>query len=219
MKTSDTSNILIADDHHLIIDGIRSMLSDQNHLCIVSEAQDGEEAWEKISEHPEGIQLVLADVTMPRCGGIELCRRIKQHFTSIKVLIVTMHKSVSVLNEAIDAEADGYILKESGKTELIAAINRVLQGGTWYSNELLPVLQDELRKGRIAQENRSALSIRETEVLSLIVKELTSEEISEQLGISKKTVDNHRQHILEKTGCRSTVGLVKFALQSGFHAY
>lgn len=219
MKNNDSSNVLIADDHHLIIDGIRSMLSDQSHLRIIGEAHDGEEAWEKISAQPDHIQIVLADVTMPRCGGIELCRRIKQNFSGIKVLIVTMHKSVSVLNEAIDAEADGYILKESGKTELIAAINRVLQGGTWYSNELLPVLQDELRKGRIAQENRSALSIRETEVLSLIVKELTSEEISEQLGISKKTVDNHRQHILEKTGCRSTVGLVKFALQSGFHAY
>lgn len=219
MKTNEASNLLIADDHHLIIDGIRSMLSDQNHLSIVSEAQDGEEAWEKISEHPDGIQLVLADVTMPRCGGIELCRRIKQQYADIKVLIVTMHKSVSVLNEAIDAEADGYILKESGKAELVSAIKRVLNGGTWYSNELLPVLQDELNKGRMLQENRSALSIRETEVLSLIVKELTSEEISEQLGISKKTVDNHRQHILEKTGCRSTVGLVKFALQSGFHAY
>ncbi|MFM2016611.1 MAG: hypothetical protein RL007_267 [Bacteroidota bacterium] len=218
MKSNEISQILIADDHHLIIDGIRSLLSDQPQLNISSEAHDGEEAWERISECPKDIHLVLADVTMPRCGGIELCRRIKQQFSGIKVLIVTMHKSVSVLNEAIDAEADGYVLKESGKAELVAAINRVLNGGTWYSNDLLPVLQEELSKGRIAQENRSALSIRETEVLSLIVKELTSEEISEQLGISKKTVDNHRQHILEKTGCRSTVGLVKFALQSGFHA-
>lgn len=216
MNSTETVKILIADDHHLIIDGIRSMLSDQSGLSIVSEAHDGEEAWEKISAQPKEIQLVLADVTMPRCGGIELCRRIKQQYADIKVLIVTMHKSVSVLNEAIDAEADGYILKESGKAELVSAIKRVLNGGTWYSNELLPVLQDELNKGRMLQENRSALSIRETEVLSLIVKELTSEEISEQLGISKKTVDNHRQHILEKTGCRSTVGLVKFALQSGF---
>lgn len=213
-----SAQILIADDHHLIIDGIRSMLSDQPDFTIIADAKDGEEAWDVISSSPLDFHLVLADVTMPRCGGIELCRRIKQHFSGIKVLIVTMHKSVSVLNEAIDAEADGYILKESGKAELVAAIIRVLNGGTWYSNELLPVLQEELSKGRIAQENRSALSIRETEVLSLIVKELTSEEISEHLGISKKTVDNHRQHILEKTGCRSTVGLVKFALQSGFHA-
>ncbi len=217
MNITETTNVLIADDHHLIIDGLRSMLSDQVHLNIVSEAHDGEEAWEKITSQPENIQFVFADVTMPRCGGIELCRRIKQQFSGIKVLIVTMHKSVVVLNEAIDAEADGYILKECGKTELIGAINHVLNGGTWYSNELLPVLHGELSRGSIAQENRSALSIRETEVLSLIVKELTSEEISEQLGISKKTVDNHRQHILEKTGCRSTVGLVKFALQSGFN--
>ena len=113
------------------------------------------------------------------------------------------------------AEADGYILKNAGKTELLQALHRISNGGTYFSQDIVPIIYNQYHKQKIQDEQLAQLSVREKEVLSLIVKECTSEEIAEKLFISKKTVDNHRQHLLEKTKCKSTVGLVKFAIKSG----
>jgi len=211
----EKSHILIVDDHQLIIDGIKSLFRDETQLVFSFEANDGITAQKLIDANHENIQLIIADVNMPGITGIELCKYVKQNYSDIKVLILSMYQTISVVKEAIFAEADGYILKNTGKNDFSEAVRKVLDGGTYYSEAIIPIIYKEYHKEKEKKEAISILTPREIEILILIGKELTSEEISNKLFISKKTVDNHRQNILNKTGSRSTVGLVKFAIKTG----
>jgi len=208
-------DILLADDHQLVIDGIKSMLSSEPHFRIAAEANDGQQALDLIHCNPTRFQLLITDVSMPLLSGVELCKMVKQQHPHVKVLILSMYNSVSVVKEAIGAEADGYILKNTGKGEFLTALHRISDGGTYFTQDILPIIYNQYQKERRQDQQLAALSAREREILSLIVKELTSEEIAQRLFISKKTVDNHRANILEKTACRSTIGLVKYAIKNG----
>lgn len=208
-------NIMLIDDHQLIIDGIKSMFTEEKRIHFAFEANDGLTAREIISENHDKIDLIIADVNMPGLTGIELCQFVKHNFNDIKVLILSMYQSTSVVKEAVFAEADGYIIKNTGKVDFSKALFRILDGGTYYSEAIMPLIYKEYQKEQEKKEAISILSQREIEVLALIVKELTSEEIANQLFISKKTVDNHRQSLLHKTHSKSTVGLVKFAIKCG----
>lgn len=207
-------NIIIADDHQIVIDGIKSVLSDSDYQ-VVEEAQNGQAAYNIISSNPEKFQLLITDISMPLLSGTELCKMVKQSYPHLKVLILSMYSSSSVVKEVVMAEADGFILKNAGKEELQKAIHKIVNDGTYYSDEIIPIIYHQIEKEKKQKENTQVLSEREREILSLIVKELTSEQIAEKLFISKKTVDNHRTNILEKTGCKSTIGLVKYALKNG----
>jgi DNA-binding NarL/FixJ family response regulator len=208
-------NILLVDDHQLIIDGIKSLFQDEKHLVFSFEANDGLSAKEIITANHENIHLIIADINMPGMSGIELCHFVKQHYSHIKVLILSMYQSTSVVKEALFAEADGYILKNTGKNDFAKALFRILDGGTYFSEAIIPIIYKEYHKEQEKKQAVSMLTKRETEVLILIAKELTSEEIANQLFISKKTIDHHRQSLLSKTGSKSTVGLVKFAIKNG----
>lgn len=209
-----TYKILIADDHKIVIDGIKSMLSNTQYL-ITAEADDGQQAMDKIDNAPNDFDLLITDVSMPLLSGIDLCRMVKHNHPNIKVLILSMYSSMPVVKEAVSAEADGFILKNAGKDELLKALHKVTNDGTYYSDEVIPIIFNQIQKEKVKKENTSVLTDREREILTLIVKEYTSEEIANKLSISKKTVDNHRTHLLEKTGCKSTIGLVKYALKNG----
>lgn len=208
-------NILIADDHQMVIDGLKSMLAQNATYQIVAEAMNGQMAYELLAANPEKYQLLLTDISMPLLTGTQLCKMVKSEFPHIQVLILSMYNNVAAIKEAVMAEADGYILKNAGRTELLQALHRITNGGTYFSQDIVPIIYNQYHKQKIQDEQLRGLSSREIEVLKLIVNECTSEEIAEKLFISKKTVDNHRQHLLEKTNCRSTVGLVKFAIKSG----
>lgn len=207
--------ILCADDHQMMLDGIKNLLSSEAHFQIVDEANNGQLAYEKIAANPENFNLLLTDIGMPLLSGTQLCRMVKSEFPHIQVLILSMYNNQTAVKEAVLAEADGYILKNAGKDELLKAIHRISNGGTYFSQDIIPLIYNQHNKEKIQQEQLSQLTTRELEILNLIVKEMTSEEIAEKLFISKKTVDNHRQHLLEKTRCKSTVGLVKFAVKMG----
>lgn len=213
MDNQEKINILLADDHQMMIDGIKNLLSKESNCNIVDEANNGQVAYEKIASNPENFDLILTDISMPLLSGTELCKMIKSEFPHIQVLILSMYNNSTAVKEAVLAEADGYILKNSGKDELLSAIHRISNGGTYFSQDIIPLIYNQYHKEKIQNEQLSLLTTREREILSLIVKEMTSEEIAETLFISKKTVDNHRQHLLEKTSCKSTVGLVKFAIK------
>ncbi|WP_379086708.1 response regulator [Pedobacter sp. UC225_65] len=208
-------NILIVDDHQMVVDGIKSMLSSESQYQIVAEANNGQEAFELIAANPNNFQVLLTDISMPLLTGTQLCKMVKAAFPHIQVLILSMYNNVAAVKESIMAEADGYILKNAGRTELLQALHRINNGGTYFSQDIVPIIYGQYHKQKIQDKLLAQLTQREREVLSLIVKELTSEEIAEKLFISKKTVDNHRQNILEKTKSKSTVGLVKFAIKSG----
>jgi two-component system, NarL family, nitrate/nitrite response regulator NarL len=206
-------NIVLVDDHQIIIDGIKSMLA-STEFNIIKVANNGQEAFEYLTYNYHETHLVLTDVSMPIMDGIELCQKIKSQYHHIGVLMLSMYNSVDIVKKAIEAEADGYILKNSGKEEMEAAIKKILDGGTYFSQDIIPLLYGSYIKEKQQTVELSLLSVREIEILKLIVKEYTSEEIAQQLFISKKTVDNHRTNLLEKTSCKTTVGLVKFAIRN-----
>lgn len=207
--------ILIADDHQMIIDGIKGMLQLQDKYVVTAEANDGQAALSIISAAPQQYDLLLTDVSMPLLTGPELCVQVKALYPHIKVLILSMYAGTAVVKEAIMAEADGYILKKAGKGEMLTALHRISEDGTYFSEDILPVIYRQYHKERQQSSHFTMLTTREKEVLDLIVKELTSEEIAQKLFISKKTVDTHRAHLLEKSQSRSTIGLVKFAIKNG----
>lgn len=211
---TENINILIADDHQMVIDGLKMMLDNQNYN-VISEANNGQEAIDLINVNPHKYDLVLTDISMPLLSGTELCKMIKAQFPHIQVLILSMYNNAQAVKEAVLAEADGYILKNSGRSELLQALHRITNGGTYFSQDIVPIIYGQYQKQKVQDEKLNVLSPREREILSLIVKEFTSEEIAEKLFISKKTVDNHRQHLFVKCNCKSTVGLVKYAIANG----
>lgn len=212
---SEKIKILIADDHQMIIDGIKSMLENNSFYEVVQQASDGQEAINIITAAPDDYDVLITDISMPLLSGTELCKMVKQNYPDKKVLILSMYGSSPMVKEAILAEADGYILKNAGKDQLLNALHRICENGTFYSDEILPVILGQIEKEKKNKENTITLSDREREILQLIVKEYTREQIANKLFISPKTVDNHRVNILLKTNRKSTIGLVKFALQNG----
>lgn len=209
----ETTGILIVDDHQIVIDGIKSMLANQPQFQIKDTALSAEEAWIKISEENRQYDIVLTDISMLCMSGTELCKKIKNHNSAIKVMILSMHNEVEYVKEALACEADGYILKNSGRTELLNALEMLISKGSYFAHEIVPLLYKEV-KTKPGPCHTAKLSQRENEVLELILKEFTSKEIAEKLFISKQTVDTHRMSIMEKTGSKSIVGLIKYAIQN-----
>lgn len=213
MKTK--SSIIIVDDHQIVIDGLKGILNADTRWEVTAEANDGQSAYEMISANPNNFQILLTDISMPLLTGTELCRMIKSKYTHISVLILSMYNNASAVKEVVMAEADGFILKNAGHAELSNALHRITEGGTYFSQDIAPLIWRQYNKEKEQDHELASLSAREKEVLGLIVKELTSEEIAEKLFVSKKTVDNHRQNLFAKCNCKSTVGLVKFAIRNG----
>ncbi|MEE1944236.1 response regulator transcription factor [Pedobacter sp. KR3-3] len=208
-------NILLADDHQMMIDGVKDMLKRDDNYEVIAEANNGQMAYEMLAAEPEKFDILITDISMPLLSGTQLCRMVKDQFPHIQVLILSMYNNATAVREAVFAEADGYILKNAGRDELLNAMHRIVNGSTYFSHDVIPMIFNQYHKQKIQDEQTSQLSLREKEILVLIVKELTSEEIAEKLFISKKTVDNHRTNILVKTQCKSTIGLVKFAIKMG----
>jgi two-component system, NarL family, nitrate/nitrite response regulator NarL len=208
-------SILIVDDHQLVIDGLKSMLSNEQRYNVQNEALNGRIALDKIIQNPHSFQLIITDISMPLMSGIELCKIVKDRFSHIKVLVLSMHNSLNYVKEALEAEADGYMLKNAGQEEFIKGINRIMAEGTYFSQDILPIIMNQIQKEKKIPIKQN-ISIREKEVLSLIVQEFTSKEIADKLFISKQTVDSHRINIMQKTDCKTLVGLIKFAISSGY---
>ena len=205
------TRIIIVDDHQLIIEGLTSLLA-HSHFEVAATFNSAGEALDYISAESADVQIVISDIAMPGMSGIELCRNIKANFSSIYVLMLSMYSSNEAVHEALMAEADGFIVKHS-TTDFLTALNKLQKGGTYFSEELLPRLYRGIQKDSSRPANADCLSHREKEILSLIAQELTSDEIAGKLFISKKTVDNHRTNMLAKTNSKSTIGLIKYALQ------
>ena len=207
-------NILLVDDHRIMLDGIESMLqhADYNILGLCG---NGEEAWEWLKENEAQVNIVITDISMPIMNGIELCKKIKATYHHINVLMLSMYNSAAAINEVLHAEADGFILKNASKGEFINALHKIQNGGTFFSQEIIPFLYKQIIEERKKDIELAVLTQREKEILEMIALENTSDEIASKLFISKKTVDNHRTNMLQKTNSKSTIGLVKFAIRNG----
>lgn len=208
----EQQNILIVDDHQMFIDGLKSLLRKQNTFVVVAEALNGKEALVIIENNK--IDIILCDISMPEMDGIELTKIVKEKFPETKIIILSMHNDSSVISEIMMAEAEGYILKNTGKKELFEALTKVANNGTYYSDGVLSVMRQTIKEDKKTDIEIKILSEREIEILKLIVEELSSEQIAEKLFISKRTIDTHRINILTKTNCKTIVGLIKFAIRN-----
>lgn len=207
--TSGHIRILLVDDHQMFIDGIKTLLRNEDSLAVVLEASSGEQAI-TLLEEASGIDIMITDISMPGIAGTDLTRLVKEKFPHIRVLVLTMYNDMAILREIMATGAEGYILKNSGKKELTDAIYKIADHGTYYSAE---VLNDLLQNGSTQAKNAIELTEREIEVIRLITSEFSSKEIAEKLCISPRTVDTHRQNIMEKIGVRSVVGIIKYAFE------
>lgn len=207
------SNIVIADDHQLVIDGLRLLLATNPALKVQAEARNGANLLSLLKTIP--CDLVITDLTMPGMRGTELIKQLKSNYPDIPVLVLTMHDELEIVHEILLSEAEGYLLKNSGKEEVLIAVDDLLGGKTHYASSLVSLLLQDFKQSKTQETSIKSLSPRELEILQLIVAEYNSREIAEKLFISKQTVDTHRLHIMEKTGSKTLVGLIKFAIGNG----
>ena len=202
--------VLVVDDHAILRDGIRSLLESQEDILVVGEAGNGAEALETISTSLPDI--VLMDISMPKTNGLEATRLIKERFPHVKVLILTQHDNREYIAPALGAGASGYVLKRSGRREMLNAIRQVHEQGAFLTNKITQeVLQEYSQPGRNGSETEPHLTGRERQVLQLIVEGKSNKEIALVLGISPKTVSVHRTNIMSKLDVQNTVELIRVA--------
>jgi len=205
--------IVLADDHQLVTDGLRLLLSAKPEWIVQGEARNGADLLELLQSIT--CDLVITDLSMPGMRGTDLIKNIKTKHPGIPVLVLTMHDEHEIVQEILLSEAEGYLLKNSGKEEVLNAVEDLLSGKTHYASSLLINLLQDYKQSKTQESALKPLSPRELEILQLIVSEYNSREIAEKLFISKQTVDTHRNHIMEKTGSKTLVGLIKFAIRNG----
>lgn len=208
--------ILLVDDHEIVRDGIKSLLEDEVGFKITAEAENGKEAIEECANRD--IDLVVMDISMPEMNGIEATEKIKERFPEIKVLALTMMDEDEHIRNMIEAGASGYIMKSSDKDELLKAITAILDDRHYFSEDVAQSVLMDLVKGNSKKRRKNEappdqITDREKEVLDLIVKEYTNQQIADQLNISIRTVDAHRRNLLQKTGAKNTAGLVTYAIR------
>jgi len=205
--------LLIVDDHQMVRDGIRTMLESKKNLLRfeIDEAENGEIAIQKILKR--NFDIVLIDYQLPGLTGVETLQRIHLYKKDIKVLALSNYDEFSYVKSMMDEGANGYILKNIDPSQLIHAIESVLAGTSYYSNEVALKLIDSAKNSDKVTVDKSGLSKRELEILKMIAREMTNDEIAKSLFISKRTVDTHRQNLLKKLHVKNTVGLVKAAYE------
>ena len=215
MKEGTKINVLLADDHELVLDGLKLILSQRDDIEVVGEAHDGETILYLLTKIPE-LDVVVLDINMPKKDGIQVTKEIKERYPEVKVLILSMYNRKEFVKNLIDAGIDGYILKNAGKMELLKAIDTLVTGEPYYGDEITKTIMKSYQKNKVFDNPSDvALSEREKEIVALIANENTTQEIAEKLFISPYTVDTHRKNILSKLDVKNAAGIMKFALQTG----
>jgi DNA-binding NarL/FixJ family response regulator len=210
-------NIVLAEDHVLVREGIKKIIEALPGLKVVGEVGDGPELLALLP--CLAVDMVILDISMPSLPGIEATREIKKSYPAVKVLILTMHKKQEYLNNAIAAGVDGYLLKEDAAKELLNAIDKIRQGLTYVS----PLLSSDLanlyvRSRRQAAAAADPLSHREIEIIKMIAEGKSSKEIAEILFLSFRTIQNHRTKIMKKLNLKKNTDLVRYAIRKGYMA-
>jgi len=211
-------HIVLADDHAMFRQGLKRILEERSDLQVVGEVDCGLELLKLLQRLVP--DLIILDISMPNLRGLEAIREIKITHSNVKILVLTMHKDMEYLHQAITAGAEGYLLKEDADSELFSAIDRVRQGGKYVSPKLSEELAEDwvktTRRGDKPSFEPEKVTIREREVLKLIVEGKSNKEIGSLLFISARTVERHRANIMEKLNLKKTADLVKYAIQKGY---
>ncbi|QWX83533.1 response regulator transcription factor [Cellulophaga sp. HaHaR_3_176] len=212
-------NIVLADDHSLVRDGIRALLEEEKDLVVVAEVSNGKEAIAIVNEKKP--DLLIIDIRMPEMNGIEAVEILNKQGTTTKTIILSMHDSEEYILKSVNAGANGYLLKDTGKIEFIKAIRTVQQGGKYFSGDISNVLVNNLLNGSKpvseapkqskSNDNPFDLTSKELQILELILSGLTNKQISEKLENSKRTVETHRFNLMRKMDVKNLIDLSKKA--------
>jgi DNA-binding NarL/FixJ family response regulator len=213
---SQKVRIVIAEDHTILREGLRSLLSSNPSFEIVGEAEDGREAIKCVEKFKP--DLILTDLSMPRMNGMEAIKEIKRESPTTKVLVLTVHRAEEYILATFRAGADGYLLKDSTHAELVMAVKKVLSGKHYISPEISEKVIEGYLDGRRTLKTKSSwetLTQREREILKLIAEGYKSKGIADDLCISVKTVEKHRANLMEKLDLHSIQALTAFAIERG----
>jgi DNA-binding NarL/FixJ family response regulator len=209
------TRVLLADDHRLLVDGLRPLLESRGNVQVVGVAKDGLEAVDLASKRKPDI--VILDISMPRLNGIDAARQILRNRPGTKIIMLSMHSDRRYIQESLQAGARGYILKESAAKEVIEAVEVVQRGELYFSrsvrDEVLQDYVDLIRGSKGASP--SPLSPREREVLQLLAEGKSTKDMADILNVSVKTIESHRKQIMDKLGLRSVAELTKYAIREG----
>lgn len=212
--------LFLVDDHTIVLDGLRALLTGHSDITITGEAASGDELFELLRLRQPDI--ILMDISLPGTSGIELCRIVKDQFPLVKVLFLSMYTAEEFVFNAVKAGASGYLPKNISQSELLQAIHTIYSGGDYFSEAISNIiLKSFVRKSRNSdsqEDPEELLSRRELEILKLFAEGRSNSEISEQLFISIRTVESHKNHIMQKLNLKSPVDLVKFAIRHNIAA-
>lgn len=208
-------NLIIADDHKMFLDGLLSILQTTKEYNVILTAKSGENIVKYLNNNPdENVSLVITDISMPNMDGITLNKLIKEKHPQIKTLIVSMLCDANKIEELIKDDVDGYVPKNAEKTEFLKAIKEIIQGKKYFSKEIMDFYMESTFTKKREQEIK--LTDREIDVIKLIAQEYTTQEIADQLYLSKHTIESYRKNLISKLNVRNLAGLTKYALKMGY---
>ena len=208
-----TTKIAITDDHEIVLQGIQTMLQDTDQVKTVGLYTTGNQTKDAIpKDNPD---ILLLDINLPDINGIQLCKQLKRSHPKLKIIAISNYDEVSFIKRMLSNGADGYLLKNTDRLELLTAFKTVLEGGQYIQRDIEKKLLNESLGNKTNNGSLIKLTRREKEVLEAIAEELTNQEISEKLFISKKTVEVHRINIMSKMGARNSAGIIKIAMENG----
>jgi DNA-binding NarL/FixJ family response regulator len=208
------TRILVADDHPIVRSGLRKVLDAKADMEVVAEAEDGAEAVRLALA--EDVHVAILDVSMPRMTGIQAAEELHRRKPELKLLMLSMYDSEQFLFESLRAGASGYVLKSDADQDIVEAVRRTMRGQSFlYPSAVSTLVRDFVDRGRPENEQLDILTPRELQVLKLIAEAHTSKEIAQELVISVKTVERHRQNILDKLGMSDRVELTRYAIRRG----
>jgi DNA-binding NarL/FixJ family response regulator len=211
--TGPRTRVVLADDHTLVRSGIRRILEAQPGFEVVGEAADGAEALALVRE--TGPDVLVLDLNMPGTGGLDVLRALKAARPALKVAVLTMHAGREYVARAMQGGADAYLLKDSAVQDLVAAVEAVLAGRTYFSPSIQALMAELLRGDTPAEARGTPLTDREREVLSWLARGLSSKEVAQRLDISVRTVETHRANLMHKLGVKSLALLIQLAIREG----
>ncbi|NEU07552.1 response regulator transcription factor [Flavihumibacter sp. R14] len=209
--------VLLAEDHNIVRNGIRSLLDSESDIKVMGEAANGKEAIRVLEENTP-VNLIILDLNMPGIAGSELIKYISSNFKDLKILILSMSDHEKYVSESFNAGADGYLLKNVSKDELVFAVKHLMVGGQYICSELSLRMLAKISSHEVAQaepDGFADFTKRELEVLKLIAEGFTNNEIAEKLFTSRRTVEGHRQSLIEKTGVSNSASLIMHAFRNG----
>jgi DNA-binding NarL/FixJ family response regulator len=200
------TNILIADDHQLFLDGLQLIFTNHPVYNIIAQAHEGNDVLEAFKQH--SIDLAILDINMPKPNGFEICKIIRKEYPLCKIVVLSMYHEDQFVDEFMKSGASAYVLKNAGKVELLNALDVAMKGGTYISKELQ---HNSTSESKDDFTKSHTLTKREIEIIKLLAKEKSSNDIAQLLFLSTFTVNTHRKNILQKLGLKNSAGLIKFA--------